>query len=155
MDITSAATYPAEPLAVFDLFTDRSFLEEVAREQGATEWDVQVVSNTTSSRRTLPAPPQAQKFTGQTLTIVEEVAWGPADGDGSRTGRLAVNVSGQPVTMTGTVRLTPRDGKTLFDLQAVLTAKVPLLGKKIEQLAAPAVTAGYEVQERVARRRLG
>ena len=47
----------------------------------------------------------AQKFVGQTITVVEETAWGPADASGTRTGRARMKIPGQPVTMKGVVEL--------------------------------------------------
>ena len=154
MDISSTATFPAQPLDVYALLTDRSFLEEVAREQGATEWDVQVVNGTTTSKRTLPAPPEAQRFTGKRLTVVEEIAWGEATADGARTGTLSVKVPGQPIGMEGEVRLSPAGEETTCTITGDLKANIPLLGRKIEQMAAPAMLQGIKVQEKVGRRRL-
>lgn len=154
MDISSTVTFPAPPLEVFSLLTDRGFLEDVAREQGATEWEVQVVNATTTSTRTLPAPPEAQRFTGKTLTVVEEIAWGEAAADGSRTGALSVKVPGQPIGMTGEVRLSPSGDETVCLVSGDLKANIPLLGRKIEQMAAPAMVDGIRVQERVGRQRL-
>lgn len=149
MDITSAADFAADPDAVFAMLTTRDYLDQVCVASHALRHEASVDGNRTRTSRTLPAPDAAAKFTGPELTVVEEINWGEAAGDGSRTGKLALTVPRQPVTMNGTVRLAPGGTGSTLTLDAVLKVNIPLLGKKLEQSAAPAVLAGFETQQKV------
>ena len=91
----------------------------------------------------------AQKFAGPTVTVVEETAWGPADASGTRTGRTSMTIPGQPVTMKGTVELAAGGPGTVAELTGELKVAIPLLGKKLEQSTAPAVVAGFRVQQKI------
>ncbi|GAB3621990.1 hypothetical protein GCM10027418_00720 [Mariniluteicoccus endophyticus] len=149
MDISTTADFAADPTKVFEMLTDREFLVKVAEASGAVSHDVKVVDATTTSTRELPNPPEMQKFAGKTLTVVETINWGPASDDGSRTGTLDLKVPGQPVSMPGTVTLAPGGRGTTVTVQGDLSVKVPLLGKKIEKAAAPAILEGLEIEQRV------
>lgn len=149
MEIKHSLVFPADPVTVYGMMTDPTFLEEVAAEAGATDCAVQVQGNVTTSRRSLKAPAEAQRFTGPTIKIVEEIAWSEADSDGSRTGRLTLTSPGQPMTMDGNVLLQPSGSNTEVVIQGDLKINIPLLGKKLEKVAAPALEDGIRAEERV------
>ncbi|HIT75395.1 MAG TPA: DUF2505 domain-containing protein [Candidatus Avipropionibacterium avicola] len=149
MDITSRAEFAATPEQVFTMLTDQGYLEQVCVASHALSYECSVQGSTTRSRRELPAPEQARKFTGASLTIVEEVAWGDADPQGARTARLTLSVPGQPMTMTGTASLAPGGAGSVVSVAADLKVNIPLLGKKLEQSAAPAILEGLKIQEDV------
>lgn len=151
MDITSRAEFTADPDRVHRMLLTKEYLDQVCVASHAVSYDCTVEGTTTRCRRELPAPDQAARFTGPTLTIVEEVAWGAADGDGRRTGQVSLTVPGQPMTMNGTVTLSPGGAGSVVELDADLKVNIPLLGKKLEQAAAPAVLEGLKVQEDVGR----
>lgn len=149
MDISTTADFAADPLAVYTMLTDREFLAAVAQESGAVSHEESVVDGTTKTTMELPNTPDLAKFAGKTMTVVQEVTWGPATDDGARTGQLSLNIPGQPVSMPGTVTLAPGGRGTLVTVAGDLTVKIPLLGKKIEKAAAPAILEGIGVQQRV------
>lgn len=151
MDIESRANYPADPGAVFALLTNRAFLEQVCERTHAREQEVTVDGTNVWISRTLPAPDQARPFTGETLTVVEEVAWSEPQPDGSRSGNVSMTVPGQPVTFRGTYRLLAQgDQQTTLTLNGELKVNVPLLGKKMEQAAEPAVLQSFHTQQELA-----
>ncbi len=154
MMISATAHFTADPARVYALQTDRNFLEEVARAGGAVKFDVEIDGNRTRLSRSLPSPDIAKKIVGDTITIIESYVWGDAAADGSRTAQLDVAVPGTPGRMTGTATLSPTDSGSQIHVAGDLVVRIPLVGKKLEQAAAPAVTAGVEVQERVARTHL-
>jgi uncharacterized protein YndB with AHSA1/START domain len=154
MEIRTTLTFPADPRTVFTMLVDPGFLEEVAAEAGTRDARVTVNGNRTISQRTLDAPAQAEKIIGPDITVIEELTWGPARPDGSRTGALTLTCLGQPVTMTGTVDLQPGGSGTLVTVSGDLAVKIPLVGKKLEKLAAPAIYDGIQAEERVGLRRL-
>lgn len=154
MEISTSLVFPADPVTVFAMVTDPGFLEEVAREARATECSVNVQGLTTTSSRSLQAPAEAEKITGPAIHIVETRTWSAAAPDGSRTANLDLRVSGQPITMDGNIRLRPAGNHTRIDIAGDLKVKIPLIGKKLEKLAAPAVEDGIRAEERVGLRRL-
>ena len=85
MDIKTRVEFAADVEQVFAMMTDRAYLEEVCQASHALSYDADVTGTTTSTNRKLPAPDMAQKFVGQTVTVLEETAWGPADASGTRT----------------------------------------------------------------------
>lgn len=151
MDITSQAEFDADPETVYAMLTTKEYLDRVCEATRATEYESSVSGSSTRTRRVLPAPDIAAKFTGSTLTVVEEVAWGAPDADGSRVGQLTLTVPGQPLTMNGTMTLRPAGSGSALALDAQLKVAIPLLGKKIEQAAAPPITSGFRTHQSVGR----
>ncbi len=149
MDISSRAEFAAPVEDVYAMMTDQAWLEEVCKASRSINYEATVSGTTTRTSRRLASPEAAARFTGPELTVVEEVAWGPAAGDGSRTGQLELTIPGQPVTMRGQVRLYPGGPGTISDITGELKVAIPLLGKKLEQSSAPAVLAGFRTQQQV------
>ncbi len=151
MQISSRAEFPADPTAVFGMLTTQGFLEDVAKASGATDHRCSVQGTTTVSERSLPSPEMAKKFVGSTITVHEEVTWGDAAADGSRSGQVRLTVPGQPFLLNGTVTLKPGGAGSVVDLNGDLKVSIPLLGKKLEEASAPAILEGFKVQENVGR----
>jgi hypothetical protein len=149
MDIDTRAEFAADPNQVFTLLTDKAFLDAVCSKTHARSHEVSVEGSTVKTSRQLPAPDAARPFTGDTLTVVEEIVWGEPQADGSRTGTATMKVPGQPVNFTGRYVLAPGGTGSSLTLTGQLKVNVPLLGKKLEQAAAPAVMAGFRTQEQV------
>ena len=108
MDISSSAEFAAEPDRVYAMMIDRDYLEQVCVASHSSAYDVSVTGAKTKTSRTLESPAAAAKFTGPHLTVIEEVTWGPAAGDGSRVGDMKLTVSGQPVALNGTMTISAR-----------------------------------------------
>ena len=149
MDISTHLDFAAEPDAVFAMMTDQAYLEEVCVASESISYNAAVSGSTTKTSRTLPAPESAARFTGAQLTVNDEVAWGGADTSGARAANLTMTVLGQPVTLKGALQLAPGGRGTVVDLTGALKVAIPLLGKKLEQAAAPAVMAGFRTQQQV------
>ena len=149
MDISTGLDFAAAPEEVHAMMMDQAYLEEVCVASQSISYDVSVTSASTRTSRTLPAPESAARFTGPQLTIVEEVQWAEAAGDGSRTGALTMTVSGQPVRLTGQLRIAPGGRGTTVGLDGELKVNIPLLGRKLEESSAPAVLAGFRTQQQV------
>lgn len=154
MQISATALFPADPVRVFAMQTDRAFLEEVCRLGGAVAYEVEAIGNRTKMSRSMPSPDVARKFVGDTITVVETYLWGAASADGTRIADLVVDVPGTPGRMTGAAVLSPTPSGSQIVVSGDLVVRLPLVGRKLEQAAAPALTAGVEVQEKVARRYL-
>ena len=149
MDISTGLDFAAAPQDVYAMMTDQAYLEEVCVASESVRYDASVNGSKTRSSRTLPAPESAARFTGPQLTVVEEVEWGEAGSDGGRTGTLTMTVVGQPVRLNGQLQLRPGGRGTTVNLTGELKVAIPLLGRKLEQSAAPAVLAGFRTQQKV------
>jgi hypothetical protein len=149
MDISTSLDFAAPPDQVYTMMTDQAYLEQVCVASESISYDARVSGSSTHTSRTLPAPESAARFTGSQLTVSEDVAWGEASADGSRTGNLTMTVLGQPVKLNGHLRLGPGGRGTVVALNGELKVAIPLLGRKLEESAAPAVLAGFKTQQRV------
>lgn len=149
MDISTDLDFASDPASVHAMMLDHGFQEEVCVASRCRTYDVSITPTSTKTSRTLPAPAEAARFTGPELTIVEEVTWHEQAADGSRVGDMVLTVSGQPVALRGQLHLGAGGRGTLVRLTGELKVNVPLLGRKLEQSSAPAVLAGFTVQQQV------
>ena len=131
------------------MMTDQRYLEEVCVASDSISYHVSAADSTTQTSRTLPAPESAARFTGPQLTVNDEIVWGDPSSDGSRSGTVTMTVLGQPVTFKGGIRLSPGGRGSVVDVWGDLKVAIPLLGRKLEEAAAPAVMAGYRTQQEV------
>lgn len=155
MQLTSQLAFSASPKTVGAMLTDRGFLELVCEESKATEYGVEVDGDLVKISRKLPAPEIVARFSGPTITLLEEQHWGPADAHGGRVARLSLRSPGLPVTMDGTIRLYAAAGGTTVGYSGELAVRVPLLGRSLEEAAAPALLAAINIQQVVGERWLG
>jgi Protein of unknown function (DUF2505) len=149
MDISSHLDFAATPAEVYAMMTNQKYLEEVSVASGSLSYHVSVDGSNTKTSRTLPAPDSAARFTGPQLTVNEEVAWSEPASDGSQSGAVTMNVLGQPVNFRGKLELSPGGRGSVVDVSGELKVAIPLLGRKLEEAAAPAVMAGYQTQQEV------
>ena len=149
MDISSHLDFAAQPTDVYAMMTDQKYLEEVCVASGSLSYHASVDGPTTKTSRTLPAPDSAARITGPKLPVNEEVVWGDQSSDGSRSGAVTMTVLGQPVMFRGKVQLSAGGRGSLVDITGELKVAIPLLGRKLEESAAPAVTDGYKTQQEV------
>jgi Protein of unknown function (DUF2505) len=149
MDISTRLDFSAAPDRVYAMMTDQAYLEEVCVASESISYDVSASGSSTHTSRTLRAPDSAARFTGSQLTVIEDVVWGEASADGSRLADLTMTALGQPVNLKGRLQLAPGGRGTVVALDGELKVAVPLLGRKLEESAAPAVLAGFRTQQRV------
>ena len=149
MDISSHLDFAAPPDEVYAMMTDQRYLEEVCVASDSISYHVSAAGSTTQTSRTLPAPESAARFTGPQLTVNDEIVWGDPSSDGSRSGTVTMTVLGQPVTFKGGIRLSPGGRGSVVDVRGDLKVAIPLLGRKLEEGAAPALLAGNRTQQEV------
>jgi hypothetical protein len=149
MDISNHLDFAAPPADVYAMMTDQRYLEEVCVASESISFNVSAGGSTTQTSRTLPAPESAARFTGPQLTVNDEVVWGNLSANGSRSGTVRMTVLGQPVNFKGEIRLSPGGRGSVVDVRGDLKVAVPLLGRKLEEAAAPAVMAAYRTQQEV------
>lgn len=149
MRVNETLHLPLSPDAVARMYVDPQYPPLRASALRAHDVSASVTGSaddafSVSSTLRLPTtgiPDLVRKVVGETVTVREVQDWSAPAADGSRTGTIRLDVDGTPASMTGDLRLAA-DGKnaTTVTIDGELTAKVPLLGKKIEQAAVPYVT---------------
>jgi len=95
-------------------------------------------------------PVVARRFVGNTLELEQSKLWHRPGIDGARQAEIGGALTGVPVKLTGTTRIVP-DGRgttQAFDLH--VTASVPVVGARLEQLVAEAVRVRLEKKFEVA-----
>ena len=159
MRLTAELRYDAGPADVFAMLTDAAFQERKLAATGAVAHEVEVAARgdggaVVTTRRTMPTdqvPDLVRNLVGPTLTIVQVEEWGPAAADGARAGTVTAEVSGAPVRLTGTQRLSAAGAGSVETLDAELKARIPIIGGRVERAAEPAITAAVQVEEREGR----
>ncbi len=152
---------PAPPADVFAIISDGAFQDAKAQQGTLPGSDASVRVDGDSvqvrSTRLLSAdglPSIARSVIGDTLAIEEVHDWGPPAADGSRSGTFTMQVRGAPVTMTGTLGLAASGSGAVQSVDGELVAKVPFLGGKIEDAAAPALEEAITAELDLIRARL-
>lgn len=150
VDIRTTLHWPAPPADVVAARCDPDYLDVLCRRTGAVEHDVQVDGLRTVVRRVMPTdrfPDFARKLTGERLTLVETTTWhAEPDADGSRRADVSMQVEGAPVTSSATAVVSAEGDGAVEQVDGQVTAKVPLVGGRIEKAVLPALEAALEAQ---------
>lgn len=160
MRITETVTHAADPQRTFEMLTDHDYQVARCERTGATDSTVTVDREpdgtvTVTTQRHLPSdgvPEMARALVGPTLLLVETVRWGAADADGEREGAMSLDLPGVPVSFTGGVHLRrgQHPGITAHVVDGDLEARIPLLGRRIEELVAGQIGTMVQVEQQVA-----
>jgi hypothetical protein len=139
---THRAEYPATADEVWGVMSTQDFQNAKCEATTTGDWSSTVSAAGDKTRivseRVLPTddlPDIAKTFVGPTLTIAEVQVWGPPAADGTRTGDLQVQIKGVPMTLKGTVRLSPNGSGSVQEINGDLKVSVPLIGGKLEKAA--------------------
>lgn len=150
MDMSTTLHWSVPPAAVVAARCDPDYLAVLCRRTGAIEHDIQVDGLRTTVTRVMPTdrvPDFARRFTGERVTIVERTTWrADADADGSRRAEVDLRIENAPVTATATAVVRPDGSGAVEQVTGVVTAKVPLVGGRIEKAVLPAIEAGMAAQ---------
>lgn len=147
MDISSRLDFGADPTTVSTMMTDKAWLEQLVARSEPLSSSVQVAGANTVVQFQVAAPAEVSRFVGSSLELRQSVEWSPAAADGSREGTLVVEVPGMPVRMDGHARLYPGGRGTIVDYTGTLKVNIPLVGRKVEQQAAPYVKQAIDEQQ--------
>lgn len=156
MQVTAQARFDAEPEAVAAMYADERFVAAKVEATGALSYTLDVVGDaggafTVTTRRHMPTddiPAQFRSLVGATLEVRQVEAWESASDD-ARLATIAVEVTGAPVRVTGTARMSRgATGGTVVDLAGDVHASVPIFGSAIEQATARALVAAVEAEQR-------
>lgn len=162
MHLTVELTYPASVEDVVAMLADESFVRWRAQRStgsGGTVEQADVTGTaeagfTVAVRRTLPTdliPAQVRPFVGGQLEVRQAEAWEAPTGP-RRVGTVALEITGAPVRVTGTVALEPLpEGGARQVYDGEVRASVPLFGAVVAQAAADAVRSTLEAEGRAGR----
>jgi hypothetical protein len=134
--------FPAEPTTVLAMFRDPGYVQEKGERTGCHDITVNVADTpeggvVITSTRSMPAhvPSFAAPFVGDTITVTEVQAWGPPAADGSATANVTVEFN-SPIHYRGTIALAAGGSGSTAHNEGEFKASVPLIGGKIERVAA-------------------
>lgn len=162
MRLSEKITYPTgDPAEAFALVVDPDFRAEVCEALHALENEVSVDEHddgavTVTVTRVMAAdlPPAFKKMVGDTVTVVQTEKWSGPDDSGRRIADLLIKISGQPVTLTGTIDLASAGGSVISAINGELKVSIPFFGKKLEPDIATAIHAAIEQEQSHATQRL-
>lgn len=142
---TKKLTYKAPVATVYAMIIDPGFQEKRSKVGRPQHAEVAVVPGvgdgatvTLTRKMAIDLPAFLKKVAKPTFTLTEVQTWPDAAGDGAqgRTGTLRATVAGYSGGTTGTMKLSESTGVTTVDINADITVKIPLVGGKIEKVAA-------------------
>ncbi|PFG32482.1 DUF2505 domain-containing protein [Sanguibacter antarcticus] len=149
MRISVDLHFPVATDAVVRLVNDEDFIRYRAQRTGSRILQVDVTSGvdgsfTSAVRRTISSdliPPHLRPVVGNELEIRQTEAWAePHEGtQGDRYGTVAVDITGAPVRMTGSVVLTPAHDGSVMTYSGEIKSSLPLFGAAVEKAAAEAI----------------
>lgn len=149
MRISIDLHFPVATDAVVRLVNDEEFIRYRARRTGSRVVQVDVTSGpdgsfTSAVRRTISSdliPPHVRPVVGNELEIRQTEAWAePHSGpQGDRHGTVAVDITGAPVRMTGSILLAPSGTGSLMTYSGDIKSSLPLFGAAVEKAAAEAI----------------
>ncbi len=142
MIVNGSRTYDAPLTAVLAMLRDPKATADKYSSQGHQQVEVIECNDSdagihvvTSRVVTVDLPGFAKRVLKPTNTMRQTDDWRP-EADGSWTGAFAVDVSGAPLHLSGTMALRGDDTKTTQDVAIDVHVKVPLIGGKIADWAA-------------------
>jgi hypothetical protein len=154
MKIERVMRHPISTHDVFLMICAQEFHERKCADAGALSWDVAIARDgdtaVVRTKRKLPTvgfPSLLRKVVPSGVTSTETITWGAAEADGSRSAQLHVDFHGAPARMAGTIHLAPHDDGAQVLVDAHFTATVPLVGRKVEKLAAPIILSVIDAEE--------
>ena len=160
MQFSERLDYLAAPHAVWAMYCDPAFREQVCTATGASSHHVDVTADeaggTITVTRVLPArmSESIRKLVGDTVTVTQTESWGTADSSGARRADVTLRVEGKPASMTGTHTLVPAG--TGCELQVVgdLKVAIPFLGGRLESELAKVIGGALRREQQVGQRYL-
>lgn len=144
MELSATHCFSATPDRVYAMLCDPRFRAEAARALGAR----QVEPTQNGVRATLPTPPEVRPFLGPAFTLEQRLDWEPAgSSDGARRGHLTFQVVGMPAAFDGTAEILPTETGSEVRYVGDFKVNVPLMGRKLEQVAAPTIRDSLDRQQ--------
>lgn len=144
---------------VYEMSHSLEFQDRKCADAGALTWNVKVTVDGDTAvvriKRKLPTvgfPALLRKVVPSGVTSTETIAWSAAAADESRTATLHVDFHGAPARMSGTITVEPDgNGGSCIVVDAEFKTMIPIIGGKIEKLAAPIILGVIEAEEQTGR----
>ncbi len=139
--IDHTQTYTAEPAEVQRMLLDPDFAVAKCLASGSIEATSELVTEdgqtTLIIRRVLPAklPSFAKALVGETLNLIETQQWHEPRGD-ARTASFLVDFGNNPISFHGDIAVGPHTEGTHVRTKGTIKCTVPLMGGRIESVAA-------------------
>ena len=152
MRITSTLHFTASPSDVAAMLIDPTFAEHVGEEIKAAKVTTAEVDKGMSARFSVGSPDAAARILGPTMVITDTVTWEKPHEDGSRLGFMSFSMEGIPASAEGPLRLKEVEGGSEMVFDADFTVRIPLVGKRIEQMAHQSLTSIIAACEQVGNR---
>lgn len=154
MHVTIDVPVPLPAAAYATLMRDETFVRFRTAVPGARVDDVVVAPTgggafTVTVRRSVSAeqiPPQVRSFVGSELEIRQVEAW-EGEREGTWRGTVALEITGTPVRLTGTVALASLDEGAVLTYDGEVRAPIPLFGPAVARSAVDAVRATLAAEE--------
>jgi hypothetical protein len=141
----------------FRALCQSSVREQACRESGALNWAVQIEPRADGGvrvqiDRAMPpeVPDFAKRLVGSEIKVRQIEEWGPADGDGARTARVAIDIIGQPASMRGSASLRPEGSGAVETVEGEVKVAVPIIGRRFEPEIARVISAAVQLEMRLA-----
>lgn len=143
---------------VYRFMTDGDVIKKRSEALGETNIRVQIeeaggtktVTNTRDVESDLPG--FAKRLFKSTNTIVERLEW--RDAGDKKTCKSHIDVLGTPGKIDSNITLSPSGSGCTYDIQFEVTAKVPLIRKKLEEFVAKTTLEGIRDQQKYNKREL-
>lgn len=149
MEIHATNDFAASVPAVYAMLTDPEFLKAVCQATEPLEYSVTATSEHTATTRVMTAPSVTTRFTGPTITVLEEITWHPEDSSGERNGEANISVEGLPAKLFGKVRLSLGGRGVVLNYDGDLNVDIPLIGPGLAKQAAPLLLEALKIQQEV------
>lgn len=147
--------YGADPATVWAMLRDPDFITAKCARTGSMQTTVDVTEGddggvTLTTTRVLPAnlPSVAKPFVGETLTVTEVQVWSAPAADGSRTATTTVDFHA-PMSFSAAMALVATADGSAVTTDGEFKASVPLVGGKIESVAADETSRYLEKEQQV------
>ncbi|KQY56462.1 MULTISPECIES: DUF2505 domain-containing protein [unclassified Nocardioides] len=147
MKIQHSVRYDAPVGEVYAMLTDPAFRERASQAQEVISLDVTVEGESVNIDMVQPntdIPSFARKFAGETSHAIQAEQWSQGT-----TAEFSVTIPGKPGSITGTRRLVADGDATLDTFDGEATARIPLIGGKIEKLIADKLKDGWNTEHGV------
>ncbi len=142
------------PAEMFEMICTKAYQERKCVDAGALSYDVSIVRTddgaVIKAKRKMPTigfPALLRKFLPAGVVSTETVSWGPAAPDGSRAADLHVSFHATPASLNGTIRIVAAGPGSSVLVEAQFKANVPLVGSKVERIAAPIILGVIDAEE--------
>lgn len=157
-DLTVTMSYPAPVDRVLAMLTDPDYVHRKASALQGSEIVTEVTTDADGNTkvvcgRSIPAdvPAAAKPFVGDHINVTETHVWAPAAGAAGRDGKVDVAFAGAPVSVKGTIKAAGTGDGTTVTYAVTVSAGVPFIGAKLEELVADQLEDAISYEESLGR----